>query len=726
MKWCLVRIIIFLLSLAPIAFSAQYRLKAVRIEQGPRIDGYLNDDVWKQAIPLTDFKMVEPNPNSEPTEKTELRVLYDQNNLYIGVYCYDREIAKISANSMAHDDMADDEHGRNNDVVKILLDPFQDKRNAYVFFVNPRGARSEGLAFGEHFSLNWDGVWDAKSRILNNGWSAEIKIPLKTISFNPKLTAWGLNVERSIPRKMETIRLSGTNRDNFFFNPTEAASLEGIQNLKQGLGITFRPYGKADAHKDYELGTDKGTQADGGFDIYKNFTPNFVGAFSYNTDFAETEVDERRINLTRFPLFFPEKRTFFLEGSEIFNFGTSTGMEETFVPFFSRTIGLYKGRQVPVSFGTKFYGKLGSSNLSILDVKTKPFLTLPGENFIAARVYQNILSESKVGFLFTDGNPSGKGRNSLFGLDFNYVTSKFQGDKNFSAGGWLAYNWNKIKRGKHQGYGFRIDYPNDLWDASLTYNYFGDSLNPGLGFLARNNIQYFRTGLSFQPRPEKGLLGSLVRQFFFEFETEFYWDLSGRLETRQIFTSPLNLMTQSGEHIEFNVIPNRDVLPYDFEVARNVVIPASLYNFTNYRFEFNSASYRPIQFDLGYRFGGFYSGHYQDVEMGLGLKYKGYVTLTLNSNFVRGDLPQGKFNENVYKLKADFYFSPNLCLMNYIQYDDVSRQLGVNIRFRWQVAPGNEIYFVYTKNWEKTWDPVSRFIPLEEWGVFKIQLTIRP
>jgi len=692
---------------------------AVRVERGPRLDGKLDDEVWRRAVPFTDFRMVFPSMG-DPTERTELRILHDHDSLYIGVYCYDSEPSKIAANSMAHD--ADDE-AESDDVIKVLLDPFLDKRNAYIFYVNACGAKSEGLAFGEHSSLDWDGIWDARSEILPDGWSSEIKIPFKTISFKPGLTHWGINVERYIPRKQETIRLSGVGQDNFFNNPAEATELRGIENIRLGTGITFRPYGAARALREHiePGGTDY--QWDGGFDIYKNFTPNFIGAFSYNTDFAETEVDERRINLTRFPLFFPEKRTFFLEGSEIFNFGTTSS--ESFAPFFSRRIGLYEGNQIPIIFGTKVFGRLGNTNLAFLDVLTEKSFGLHKQNFVAGRVYQNILSESKVGIIFTDGSPSGE-RNTLAGFDLTYQTSRFRGNQNLLVGGWYVYNWNSIKTGKHQGFGLKIDYPNDLWDIATTYSYYGDSLNPGLGFLPRNNVQAYSLMLSYQPRPEKGLVGRLVRQFFYELRFDYYWDLSGRPETRSIFIAPLNLRTESGEHIEFNLSPTRDVLPYDFEVSDGIILPKGPYDYTTYQVEISTASHRPVAVDLEQKFGGFYSGHLSQTELGLTFKYKGYATFDLRADIVRGRLPQGKFRENVYELKADFFFSPRLGLMNYFQYDDVSKELGINLRFRLEITPGNIVYFVYTKNWERRWDPMSRFVPLEEKGVFKIQFSIRP
>jgi hypothetical protein len=706
---------------------------AVRVNQGPKIDGFLSDSVWQSAVPFTGFRMVEPQPNSDPTEKTELRILYDEVSLFIGVLCLDSEPGRIAANTMAHDGSEGSgggsmgygfHHGGPNtssdDLIRVLIDPFQDKRNAYLFYVNPLGARSEGLAYGGDPSLNWDGIWEAKSRVLENGWSAELRIPFKTISFKPGLTVWGINVERIVPRKLETIRLSGTNRDSNFNNPMEAAALTGIENVRQGKGFTFKPYGLASSAGSVVGTGGRDNHLDGGFDIYKNFTPNLVGVVSYNMDFAETEVDERRINLTRFPLFFPEKRMFFLEGSETFNFSSSI----SFMPFFSRRIGLFEGEQVPVRFGTKLYGKIGSTNISALDVQTGDFPGLPGRNLFAARMTQNVFAESKVGWVLTNGSPTGE-KNTLAGVDFNYSTSRFTGNKNLMLAAWMAYNWNE-KSGRHHGFGLRANYPNNLWNVESTYAYYGEALDPGLGYMMRQSFQTFYVRLAYQPRPERGFLDNIVRQFFFQTSFDYYWDLSGRLETRRVQFTPLSFQTESGERFEFEVGPNRDVLPYDFEVAEGVILPAGPYDFTNYRLSFNTASHRFAILDAGYSFGRFYSGRLDERSLGLAVKIDGYANLSFRVDLVRGRLPQGNFKENIYEFKADFFLSPDLGFMNYIQYDDISRRLGWNARLRWQITPGNDIYLVYNKNWERRYDPAARFFSLQDRGVLKITLSIRP
>ncbi|MHB8095082.1 MAG: carbohydrate binding family 9 domain-containing protein [Candidatus Aminicenantales bacterium] len=704
-------------------------LKAVRATVEPRIDGDLSDPVWQSALPFGDFRMVEPRPGAEPTERTEIRILYDDGNLYIGLRCDDGESDLIAASSMGHDSggaksprgYAHAPQSPGDDIVRVLLDPFQDKRSAYVFFVNPRGARSEGLVYAGNATLDWDGIWEARSRVSEAGWSAELKIPFKTISFKPGLTVWGINVERVIARKQETIRLSGTGRDSNFNNPMEAAALEGIEGIRQGKGLTFRPYGLISAQDDGPGEAGSVWKPDFGFDLYKNFTPNLVGAASYNMDFAETEVDERRINLTRFSLYFPEKRMFFLEGSEVFSFSSSV----SFMPFFSRKIGLYEGEQIPVLFGTKLYGKIGDTSLAVLDVQTGKSEGLAGRNLLAARITRNLFAQSKIGWIFTNGSPSGE-RNSLAGMDFNYSSSRFLGNKNIMLAAWTVYNWNEQKAGRHHGFGFRADYPNDRWNVQTTYAYYGEALDPGLGFMMRQGIQTAYARVAFQPRPSAGLAARFVRQFFFSASADYYWDLAGRLETSTISITPLSLNTHSGDRFGFEAVQTRDVLPYAFEVSRGVVLPARAFDFRNYQISFNSATHRPATFELKYKFGEFYSGRLDDLQVGLGLRFGGSVNLSLNTDLVRGRLPEGHFSENVYQIKADFFWTPDLSLMNYVQYDDVSRQLGWSSRIRWQISPGNEIFLVFNKNWEKRWDPANRFFPLEQRGVLKISFSIRP
>jgi hypothetical protein len=684
----------------------------------PVIDGILDDEAWSSAILFSDFRMVEPNPGENPTEKTELRVIYNNNSIIFGIKCFDSDPKKISANTLVHDQAEE----RNEDQISILLDPFLDKRSGYIFIVNPKGARSEGFASGEHFSLGWDGLWETRCRTDEDGWSAEIRIPFLTLSFNPKLKSWGFNFERYIARKQEVIRYSGLSLNSFFSNAGDAGIMEGIENIKQGLGITFRPYAKVARNDKKTDDLSPKNKLTGGFDIYKNITPNLTGAITVNTDFAETEVDERKLNLTRFPLYYPEKRTFFLEGSDIFEFGSTNS--STFLPFFSRRIGLMEGNQVPLTWGTKLFGKIGNSNLSILDVQSGKTDIVPSTNMFAGRISQNILEESKVGVIVTNGSQDGS-KNTLAGADFRFKTSKFMGSDNFTVDIWGVNNWNEKTGGNKSGFGFKIDYPNDLIDAAISYTFFGDSINPGLGFLPRMGYHMTNLGFRYMPRPENGFIGELVRQYTIGFRLQNYWKTNGDLESINLSLTPLNVRSESGEQIEMDVMYNREVLPGDFEVSDGIVIPVGDYSFVNYSIRATSASHRKVVLDIESRFGGFYEGHLTDLAGSISFRFDGYLTLQAGANNVRGWLPQGDFTENVLFTRLNLYINPDLGLSNYIQYDDVSEKVGYNGRLFWQIRPGNVIYLVYNSNIARISDPEARFQTTEDQVLFKVQMSIR-
>jgi len=713
---------IFTSSIFPSSGSGQ-KLKVLKISEKPKLDGKLNDVAWRDVPVFSEFRMVHPETGNDPTERTELKIAYTSKHLYIGVKCYSDDPKNISVNTMKYDQHARWSNG--DDTVKILIDPFLDMRNAYVFIVNPKGAQTDGLASGEHFSANWDGIWDVATSIDKTGWTAEIEIPFKTLTFNSSINEWGINVERYISKKMETSRLSGISKDSFFYNPTIAARAGDFEGMKQGLGLTFKPYMILSADKDESAGTEREWTLDGGFDLYKNFTPNLVGVFTYNTDFAETDVDERQINLTRFSLYFPEKRAFFLEGSDIFSFGS--GLHRAFVPFFSRSVGIYNEEYiVPIEYGMKVFGKVGNTNLALLNVKTKDSEWLPGSNFTAGRIYQNIFAQSKAGIIFTKGNPDGIENNSMLGFDFNFSTSKFLKNKNFNAGGWWVYNWNSIEEGKHYGYGIKIDYPNDLWDISLTYNFFGDSLEPGLSYLPRNGIQKISPVIQFKPRPDKGFMGKLIRQFRFEFFGAIYMDLDGNVISSRIFTAPINFRTESGDHFEFNIIPEKEVLDEPFELSDKIIFPEAEYSHTRFRAQFHSASHRKIDLAMNYTFGGFYSGNLSELKIGSSYKHGGNFKADVSVLFLRGDFPEGKYRKNLFRLSSDLFLNPNMGLMGLLQFDDDSNEMGVNVRFKWRLSPGNIVYLVYNKNWERIWDPAARFQMINDLGIFKLQFSIRP
>ncbi len=443
-----------------------------------------------------------------------VRVLYDEDNLYVGILCRDGDPRAVVSTQLARDGELDvDDH------VSVVLDPFFDQRNGFFFQVNPAGARTDGQISNnqERLTFNWDGIWNAGARRTDDGWVAEIAIPFKTLRFKPGQTTWGFNVERSIKRKQEEDRWASARKDVWISNLSKAGLLTGLENLRQGRGWELRPY--VSGGEELSDGKFKA-----GLDVTKNLAPNLTGVLTVNTDFAETEVDARQINLTRFPLFFPEKRQFFLEGAGTYDVAGLGTRNPDFIPFFSRRIGLVgteESQEVPILAGAKLAGRLGNYNIGFLDVETQKVdeievdgetRSLERQNLLAARLSRNVFRQSSVGFFATRGNPDGTGDNSMVGADMRLATSTFRGDKNLSLALWVARSDDGAHGRSDGAFGAQLDFPNDLWDVSVNFKHFGDAFVPAMGFLPRAAINKLNTGIAFQPRP--GRWG--IRQFFFE------------------------------------------------------------------------------------------------------------------------------------------------------------------------------------------------------------------
>ncbi|MBT5925407.1 MAG: carbohydrate binding family 9 domain-containing protein, partial [Verrucomicrobia bacterium] len=342
-------------------------LRAIRIETGPEIDGRLDETLWKDAPAAGPLWQYDPLPGIEMTERTEFRIVYDDQNLYIGVWCFDSEPDKINARVMQRDNSSI----YSDDYLYMAIDTFHDQRNGYIFVVNPNGARYDQIVSNNIFlNSNWDGVWRAAGSIDKQGWKAEIAIPFKSLSFNPETDVWGFNISRSIARKVERGRWTGAKPHLHTFHVSQAGDILGLTGLKQGLGIELAPYALA------RMSRTEGTNITGDFgtDARYRITPNLSATLSYNTDFAETEVDQRQLNFTRFPLFFPERRAFFLEDSGVFEYGglpatgRSSGLGRPVIPFFTRRIGRdNNGDTVPLLIAGKMAGRVGKYNMGITD-----------------------------------------------------------------------------------------------------------------------------------------------------------------------------------------------------------------------------------------------------------------------------------------------------------------------------------------------------------------------
>jgi len=671
-----------------------------------KFDGVLDEPFWESAASIDSLTMVEPNVGQPATLRTVVKIVTDNENIILGIICHDDPDA-ITAYSKARDVYLNDE-----DHIKFVFDTYRDERNGFVFAVNPFGARYDALVAdrGESENANWDGVWDAKTSITTDGWSVEIVIPVKTLSFKRDLREWGFNIERRVQRLLEKNRWSAIQQDYQVISLGQAGLLTDLPEFDLGLGLLAKISPTAGFHKN--KGEETEFDADLSGDLTKRITPDVSATLTINTDFAETEVDARRTNLTRFPLFFPEKRTFFLEGADIYDFGLGLGADV--IPFFSRRIGLYQGAEVPIIAGGKLNGKVGNTNFGGLYVRTNKVDNLvPAADLGVVRIKQNILKQSNVGLIATIGDPSGLKDSWLTGTDFTYQTTDLFGDKNFMIGLWGLYNNRPDLRGIKTSFGAKVDYPNDLFDIALIYKFIGDAFQPSLGFVPRNGIKSYRVIFDYMPRPAL----PRIRQFFFESSGFLVTDLDDRWESYSVFTAPVHFLLESGDRFEFNIRPVGESLREPFEIGDGVILPADDYHYLRYRLELETASKRAVSGEITWWFGTFYSGTLDELELQLSWRMTSNIILegSFEKNIV--DLPEGYFEQDLLGTRLQLNFSSDLQLSSFIQYDNESDSVGTNTRLRWTITPLTDLFVVYNHN--------IRSIPEDQWQFDNNQFTVK-
>ena len=688
------------------ADSSRPALRVGHTTGSVRLDGRLDEPAWAAADSIADLTQVEPVERATPVGRTVVRVLGDGAGIVIGIRADDPEPSRITAFARARDaDLSSEDH------LRIILDTYLDGRSGYVFAVNPNAARYDALVVnqGEGENANWDAVWEAATARTPNGWSAEIRIPAKSLLFRRGLASWGFNVQRRVQRRQENDRWSTPSRDVKIGMTSRAGLLVDIPPFDLGVGLTVRPAVTGGAGIPAPSARWESSR-DASLDATQRLGGNSLASLTINTDFAETEVDTRRTNLTRFPLVFPEKRTFFLHGSDIFDFGLGTGDDVR--PFFSRRIGLLAGTEIPIDVGLKVNGREAGTSFGALTVHTGtpdgPLDTLDTENTVGVvRVRQNVLGESSVGAIATVGDPVGRRNSWLAGSDLTYQTSHFRGDKNFLAGVWgLAMDRDSLV-GRKRAWGGKIDYPNDLWDISLVYKWLGDGFDPSLGFVPRPNVQIVNFNVVFQPRPKRPILGLHVRQMFNEFENTLVADLDGRWESYRIFMAPINWRLESGDRFEANVVPVGERLTAPFEIAQGVVIPEGTYHWNRYRLEAGLAAKRRFSGQFTWWFGDFYTGRLNEYQLTAAWKPSALFITEFNATRNEGRLAEGSFTQQVVGTRLRVNVSPDLQFNSYVQYDNESDSFGTNTRVRWTFTPAGDLFVVYNHNL-RTLDPLTR------------------
>ncbi|MEX0272821.1 MAG: DUF5916 domain-containing protein [Flavobacteriaceae bacterium] len=676
------------------------------------LDGVLSETDWKNAPVLTDLKTTVPDEGGTPSQTTLVQVITDAKTVAIGITCNDGNPDGIIRFSKLRDtDISEEDH------IKIVIDPFLDGQSGYIFAVNSLAARYDALVSnrGESENEDWDAVWDAKTQITEKGWTAEIVIPIQSIAFKKGLSKWGFNVERRIQRNLETIRWANVKRDQWITQTSRAGLLTGLPEFNYGIGMNIRPSLIANAN---QIGPNGAmvVDPDVSLDANQRIGPNILATFTLNTDFGETEVDTRQTNLTRFPLFFPEKRTFFLEGSDIFEFGFGTG-RSTVLPFFSRRIGLRNNVQIPVIGGTKLNGRIGKTAFGGLGVRTNDF-SLNDDDFDATnmgvvRVRRNVLKESSVGVIASSGDPLGRNGSWMSGADFTFQTTRFKGDKNFLVGGWALFTDREDLSGDRSAAGFKVDYPNDRWDVALTYARIGEQFDPSLGFVPRRGVNIYRLGGTFAPRPKAPWLRQMFNQFFVTYIN----NISGPWQSYSVFTAPINWRLESGDRIEANIRPVGENILQPFQISDGVTIPEGAYNFMRYRLEAEFARKRRLSGQATWWFGSFYEGTLDEFRLSLNWNPSALLAFEFNGLHNRARLPFGDFDQTLAGLRVRFNVTSNLQLNSYLQYDTDSRALGLNARIHWIFSPLGDVFLVFNNNsyngLDQAWELQNRQILLK-------------
>ena len=711
-------------SLAQETASAEFELRemtALRLADGDEVglDGVLDEAFWSRAVPATDFIQIDPDNGQPATEETAVRIVYTREALYIGVRAFDSEPDRWLGYQRRRDEFLG-----SDDRFMWTIDTFLDGRSGYFFEMNPAGLMADALLGVNGQNRQWDGIWNARHNHDNLGWTLEIEIPFRTLNFDPDNDTWGINFQRTVRRKNEDSIWMGWARNQGLRRMTNAGRVTGISEVTQGNGLDIKPYGVFTSQKIGDLAVSNDGNA--GLDIFYNPTPGMRATVTFNTDFAQTEVDDRQVNLTQFSLFFPEKRDFFLDGAPFFDFGSpQNGLRVN--PFFSRRVGLNAdGTAQKIDFGTKVTGQMGLQDVGVLHVRTENEDGVIGEDFTVARAKRRILSQSYVGALYTrrDSRVAGEDALHTVGADLRLATSTFLGSQNLEATGWwlTATTGDAAVTNDRAAFGATISYPNDRWSGGLDLREVQENFAPSLGFVTRAGYRRYMPNVQFAPRPNAH---PYIRQFTFSTTVDVQTDMANDLLKREVSARLFGVSMHSQESFSFDTTQTRERLDRPFRIARRFELPVgSVYDYTRFQVNFQTANRRVLALSGRYGWGNFFSGTRNETVLNLTLRARPGYIVYLTGEWNRIEVPEGTVATRLYRLVGETQFTPFVALVNTFQYDTVSRVLGWQSRFRWIITPGSDLYLVYTHNWED--DPtLARFQTLERRLASKVLYTYR-
>ena len=660
---------------------------ATTVEEAPVIDGRLDDPVWQGVPGASEFYQKEPVEGEAATEVTTVHILYDRAYLYIGVELLDSDPVQIRASELQRDSTLD-----NDDSFTVAVDSFHDHRNAFVFRLNALGTRYDALIQEESKNLDraWDEQWTAAAVRTDQGWSAEFSIPFKILRFSgAEEQVWGINFERVIKRKNESVYWSGWDRDFGFNNISQAGHLEGLIDIKQAERLRIRPYLLGGVEN--FAATSAGTEAVGevGIDDLKiAVTSNLTADLAFNPDFGQVEVDAQQVNLTRFNLFFREKRPFFVEGAESLRMGL--GLLHFGPPpvemFHSRRIGLSDaGEPISIMAGSKLTGKIGAFDLGFLNVQTNDDQGFPGENFTVARVRRAVLDRSYVGGIFTNRQGGGL-YNRLAGLDARFVLKKY-----LQINGMLAKSFTTGLSDQEWLTQIGAEWRTDLVTAGVNYMDIEPNFIPGIGFLRRKD-RTIGSRMILRPRPG----GERIRNFEIETSLVYNHDQDGVLISRNTGLD-FGVVFQSGDKVEFEIENDVERLSRPFPIGPGVILPIGEYRWNAGGVSFRSFNGRKLAGSAGVSLGDFYNGTKNSLDLAGEFRPNENLNFSPSYKYNDIDLIEGSFNTHLFGLRADVSFTNNLLTSTFLQYNSTGDLAALQVRFNYIFRTIDNFFIVYNE-----------------------------
>jgi len=662
---------------------------AKRTEQPPRMDGTLDDPVWRTAPAISGFRQREPLEVQPATEQTEVHILYDSRHIYFGIHCYDREPRRIVATQLRQDLTQD-----LDDNFAVIIDPTLSRRNGYIFQINPLGTQRDGQVVEEQappgtdsiVDPSWDGLWISAAKITEDGWTATIEVPFSTLNFRGASdVVWGINFRRFIRRKNEEDEWSGYRRVFGFWRVSQAGTLDGLQDVKSGRLLVIKPYGllggqSLDSAPWSALHT-------GGVDVKYGLAQNLIALGTVNTDFSDADVDQQEFNLTPNPIQIPEKRRFFLEDSDVFNFL----LWNQDLLFFTRQIGIdpVTGQEVPIDAGGKIAGHAAGLDVGIMDVRTRAEGLNPSANYAIARVKRPLMRGSYIGLMAADkesGNPFDP-YNRSGGVDAKFV---FFGNLNLR--GYYAKTWTRGLLGDNAAYGGRLTYANNWFNIYAGHGVTERNFNPEIGFVTRIDDKPTIVQVNLTPRPHALNIREVDIGGFWGHDP----DTTDRLIAQEINAS-LRVLFNNGAEID--AVPG-DIfyqsLGGPLHLYQNIAIPPGNYRFTSHSIAYTSAGDRPITYSGSFQWGEYYTGTLKTATVTGQYRPNPHLALAINDTLNVFRLPQGNFSIDLAGLQVSYAFTRFLNLTTFLQADTAQTQAAsANFRLRYTFRPDSDIYLIY-------------------------------